>query len=267
MTAPGLGRSGPSLRLGSRPSLRLGSNLGRLGARPAGLGQVEHEDIDGPPGQERAGHCQTFVRGGRLEHDQPLQPDSPSHRLDRIQAPGKVHPGGDRTTGLGLGHEAQGERGPAARRIAAQGDRGIAWNSARADDRIEFGEAGPDHPIRIDRLGRLGWAARERLGNQLGGDRERADDPRSCRSPARPEGCESGRDVRGKARHGQSMIEQMFCIVKVESVPAGVAERPRACPVRWCTGRDKRYESGRIRIWTALAPGHRQSRQSAFIPG
>ena len=202
--------------------------------------QIDDEDIDGSAGQKRAGHRNSFVRRSGLEDDEPLEPDPAGDGLDRIEAAGKIDPGGNRTAGLGLGHQPQGQGGLPARGLAAQGNGGIARHATWSDDRIEGGEPGPDHPIRVGRPTlRPGQAAGQRLGQpgqcrvqvEFGGDRERADDPRSCRSPARPKGCESGRNVRGKARHGPQMIEQMFCFVKgqrpcldhVTSLPA----RPR----------------------------------------
>jgi hypothetical protein len=142
-----------------------------------------------------------------LEDDEPFQPDPASHGLDRIEAPGKIHPGGDGSTGLRLGHQPEGHGGLAARGCSGQRNRCIAGHATRPEDGIEGGEARPDHPIRV---------GRPRFRLEFGDDRERSDDPRSCRTPARPEGRESGRDVRGEARHGSSIIEQMFCIVNAE---------------------------------------------------
>ena len=175
-------RLGPGLRA----SPWSGPGPGRRSDR---LGQVDHEDVDGSPGKERSGHRDPLLRRSRLEDNEPLQANTPGDGLDRVQASGKVHPGGNRTRRLGLGDEPQGKGGPAARRITAQGNRRIARHPTRAEDCIERSEAGPDHPVRIDRLGQ---AARKRLDVQLRGDRERTDHPRSCRSPARPEGCKSG---------------------------------------------------------------------------
>lgn len=182
MAISGPARLGPGLE----SSLWSGSGLRRRSDR---LGQVDHEDVDGSPDKERSGHRDPLLRRSRLEDNEPLQANAPGHGLDRVQASGKVHPGSNRTRSLGLGDKPQGEGGPAARRIAAQGDRRIAGHPTRPEDCIERSEAGPDHPVRIDRLRQ---AARERLDLQLRGDRERTDHPRSCRSPARPEGCKSG---------------------------------------------------------------------------
>jgi len=79
-----------------------GSNLVR---------QVDDQDVHGSSGQQRAGHRDAFIGRCRLEDDEPLEPHPAGNCLDRIEAAGKVHPGGDRTTGLGLGHQPQGQGG------------------------------------------------------------------------------------------------------------------------------------------------------------
>ena len=206
MAAPGF--LGPGAWSGIRP----GSGSGSRSPRSKALGQVDHEDVDRPPGEERAGHRKSLVRRARFEHDEPLQVHPPGHGLDRVQAPGKVHPGSDRAAGLGRRHELEGQGRPAARGIATQGDRRITGDATRPEDRVEGGETRPDHPVGI---GRLGLAARERLGLRLGCHGEGSDHPRSGRSPAHSKGRKSGRDVQREARHGLTMIEQMFCIVKV----------------------------------------------------
>ncbi len=207
---------------------------GRGAAGPSVVRQVDDEDIHRPTREERPGHRDPFIRRRGLHDDEPFQTDPPGHRLDRIQAPRKVHPGGNRAASLGLGNEPQCQGRPAARGFSAQRDRRIAGHPTRPEDRIQGGKAGPDHPVRASRpLPRSRQAAREgirqpgecRVRVRFRGNGERADHPRSCRSPTRPKGCESSRDVRGKARHGQMIIEQMFCIVKIINLLA-----PRATP-------------------------------------
>jgi hypothetical protein len=77
----------------------------RKAAGPSVLRQVDNKDVDRPAREERPGHRDAFVRRRGLEDDEPLQPDSPGHRLNWIQAPGKIHPGGNRAPGLGLCNE------------------------------------------------------------------------------------------------------------------------------------------------------------------
>ncbi len=229
MAAPGF--LGPGAWSGIHP----GSGSGSRNPRSNALGQVDHEDVDRPPGEERAGHRKSLVRRARFEHDEPLQVHAPGHGLDRVQAPGKVHPGSDRAAGLGRRHELEGQGRPAARGIAAQGDRRITGDATRPEDRVEGGETRPDHPVGV---GRLGPATRERLGLRLGCHGEGSDHPRSGRSPARPKGCKSGRDVRREARHGPTMIEQMFCIVNVETRLRGGPRPAQTLPQRsWSMSR------------------------------
>ncbi len=81
--------------------------------------QVDDQDIHRSARQQRPGHRDPFVRRFRLQDDEPFQPDPAGNRLDRIETPGKVYPGGNRATGLGLGNQPQGQGRLAARGLPA----------------------------------------------------------------------------------------------------------------------------------------------------
>lgn len=115
-----------------------------LHARIQARWQVDQEEIDRPCREERAGQRETVGQRLGREDDEPLQPDPASDRLDRIERAGKIQPGDDRTGGLGLGGEPQGESGPAARGVPAQGHAGRSGQAAGAEDGVECREAGRD---------------------------------------------------------------------------------------------------------------------------
>ncbi len=163
--------------------------------------QVDEEEVDRSALEERAGHREALVEGRGGEHDEPLGTDAPSDGLDRIERPGDVEPGYDRTVGLGLGRKPE-RKGRLARRVVAPEGEAGAPRHAAGKDRIERREAGPDDVL-ARRSGCWGEVGR-RYGDK------RADDladhlvtpPWSCRTPARLEGGESGRDVRGAGHRG-----------------------------------------------------------------
>jgi hypothetical protein len=136
---------------GCEPAEAVGDASGALEARR----EVDDEEIDGPAGEQRAGHRETLLGIGRGQDDEPLEPDAPGDRLDRVEGLGEIEPGHDRAGRLGLRDEPQGERRPPAREVASQRQAEPARQAARSEDRIEVGEAGREDPRRI-RLWRIG---------------------------------------------------------------------------------------------------------------
>ena len=177
------------------------------------LREVDHQQVDRPSGQQRAGDRDPLVDVGGRHDDEPLGPDAPGHRLDRVEGLGEVQPGDDRARGLGLRGEAEREGRPAARQVAPEGHAHASRQAAGPEDPIQRREAGREDPRRIggraqpdSDLGRL-VRRLERHG------RERADDLAesrgSGRAPPRPEGRQGRRHVRGKRCHGP-IIEHLF---------------------------------------------------------
>ena len=194
---------------GESPPVRPTAGSSARRARSIGR-QVDDEEIDRTPGDQRSGHRQGLLQGGRLEDDQPLEPHAPGDRLDRVEAAGEIQVGDDRAGRLGLGREPQGEGGLAARGCASDRERGRAGDPARAEDRIQRREPGPDDPIvvrgsarrlvRILREGDRGQCADDRPGAA----ESHSPDPWRGLPPARPEGRQGRRHVRGKGRHRTS---------------------------------------------------------------
>ena len=190
------------------------SGLGRGRADIRSRREVDHEDIDRTAGEEHPRDREALVEGLGGQDDEPVEADAAGRGLDRVKRPGKIEPGDDRTIGLGLGNEPEGEGRGAGARGAAQGHAGGARQPARPDDRVEGREAGPDDPL--DAGSRL---ARRRRGGpvidagRLGRERrrgQRSDDPRSCRAPSRLEGRQSSRHVRGETGHRTARLEHLF---------------------------------------------------------
>ena len=189
-------------------------DLRRGRARVGPRRQVEHEDVDRAAGEEHPGNRQALVERLRGQDDEPVQADTAGGGLDRIERPGEVEPGDDRTVGLGLGDEPQGEGRGAGRGSAAEGHARAAREPARADDRVESREARPDDPLDASsrlargRMSELGWVV-GRLGRKRRGG-QRSDHPRSCGTPPRLERRESSRHVRGEAGHRTVRLEHPF---------------------------------------------------------
>lgn len=172
--------------------------------------QVDDQQVDGPAAEERPRDRKALVEVLRRDDDQPRQADAAGDGLDRVERARDVEPGDDRAGGLGLGGEPERERGLAARAVAAEREAGRAGHAARAEDRIERGEAGRDDALGGGEAGRgprirLVWKRYRREGTE-----DLANGPRSCRTPARLERRESGGDVRGERGHRTTKIEQMF---------------------------------------------------------
>lgn len=228
--------SGPSIRpghpVGSRWALRLrlGSRA-RWGRRVGGardwsrrvhpLGRKIHEqEVHGPSHDERAGHRQGLVQRGRLEDHEPLKADPAGDCLHRVQAPTEIDVRDDRAGRLGFRRQPERERRLPAGGVPPEGERRRARNAARPEDRIKLGESRPDHPIIVERVvADYGPDAREPLEPRLAGKRNRCERPddlthdapgtpdrlpetaRRGRSPARPQGRQGRRNVRGEVRH------------------------------------------------------------------
>jgi hypothetical protein len=199
---PGEGRQPARQPLGHGPDVR------------GALREVEHQQVDRPAGQERTGDGDPLVEVARRHDDEPFGPDAAGDRLDRVERAREIQPGDDRPGPLGLGHEPERQRGPAARRLAPQRDAHAARQAARPEDRIKGGEAGGVDTSRI-------WLARsavlrlvvrdcQRHGRERPLDRTEpiresadglAESRGSGRTPPRPEGRERRRHVGRECRH------------------------------------------------------------------
>lgn len=192
---------------------------GATNARVEARRQVHEQQVHRPRREERTGQGEAVGQRLGREDDEPLQPDAAGDRLDRIERPGEVQPGDDGTCDLGLCGEPQGEGGPAARRVAAEGHARRSRQAARSQDGIECRKPGRDDLAcghgrgchgRGRGHGRRREQARDRSRNRslFGGQRyrrqrsERLPEPaRRGRSPASLEGRERGRHVGGRGGH------------------------------------------------------------------
>ena len=184
----------------------------------ASAGQVQDEQVDRTPGQQRATDGQPFVERLRGDDHQPLEPDAAGDGFDRVEAPGEVDPGHDGAARLGFRSEPVSECGPAARAIAPEGDARRARQATGSQDGVERREAGPDDPL-VGVRSRLGpWCRsgqwRRSRGRRQGRHGRQGQgaigDPRSCRSPASLEARHGCRHVRGEGRHRIPKIEHLF---------------------------------------------------------
>jgi hypothetical protein len=122
------------------------------------VGQVDDEQVDGPGGEERAGHRERLLEVHGHQHDEPLGPNPATHRLDGVERLGEVEPCDDRARCLGLRGNPKRKRRPARARLPPQRDRRGARQAARPEDGVERGEPGRDDPsVRV-----LGGTARAR---------------------------------------------------------------------------------------------------------
>ncbi len=243
----------------SRPS-RSAIRAGRSAARQPATGQVEDEEVDRAPGEQRATDRQALVERLRGDDHEPFEPDAPGDGLDRVEAARQVEPGHDRAGRLGLGGEPEDERGPAARAVAADRDAGRPRQAAGSQDRVERGKAGRDDAIvRARRVGRDRGGCRCRLGRQgqravrspSPRSRRSRGDLRSCRSPASLEARHGCRHVRGEGRHRTLKIEHLFDGIKARrctTVVTGSSRRPPTLaplPCSRCRTRPRRSPSDR----------------------
>lgn len=113
-------------------------------ARVQSRRQVDDEQVHRPGREESAGQGQAVGQRPGGEDHQPLQPDPTGDRLDRVERSGEIQPGHDRARGLGLRGESQGEGGPAAGGVAAQGHACGSGQAAGPEDGIEGREPGRD---------------------------------------------------------------------------------------------------------------------------
>ena len=121
--------------------------------RIAALRQVQHQDVHGPRGQERARHLERVVQRRRRQDHQPLRRDAAGHGLHRIKRAGEVQPGDDRPAGLSRRRDPQRQRGLARRHVPAKRHRGRARQAAGAEDGVQRREPrGDDAALEV--LGR-----------------------------------------------------------------------------------------------------------------
>jgi hypothetical protein len=185
-------------------SMEAVGDLGRsIDGRQPTAGQVEDEQVDRAAGEQAPGDRQALVERGRRDDDQPFEPNTAGDGLDRVEAAREIQPGHDRALRLGFRGDPEGERRPAARAVTADRDAGRPGQAAGPQDRVERRETGPD-----DALVGAGRHLRNVVG--LGRDRQRADDSRSCRSPASPQARDGGVHIGARGRHRTSRLEHLF---------------------------------------------------------
>ena len=170
-------------------------DLGRpVRLRQSTAGQVEDEHVDRPTRQQAAGDREPLVQAGRGDDDEPFEPDAAGDGLDRVEAARQVEPGHDRALRLGLRGDPQGERRPAAGAVAADRDAGRLREAARAEDRVERGEAGVDDPVVVE----AGLVPRLLVGASAG---ERRDAPAPRRPAELPHPSEPGGPRQRRPHH------------------------------------------------------------------
>ena len=154
-------------------------DAGRLvGPGQSTAGQVEDEHVDRAARQQAARDREPLVQAGRGDDHEPLEPDTAGDGLDRVEAARQVEPGHDRTLGLGLRRDPEGEGGPAAGAVAADRDAGRLGEAAGTEDGVQCGEAGVDDAVVVSpRL--VAWLF---VGEWRDG--QGSDDPRSLRLPS-----------------------------------------------------------------------------------
>ncbi len=169
--------------------------------------QVDDEEVHRPAGQERAGHRQPLIGVLRRQHHEPRGLDAAGHGLHRIEGLGEVQPGNDRAARLGLRREPEGDRGPAAREVAAEREAHPPGQPARPEDGIERRKTSGVDPRRV---GHVGLRGQLRQVCHCQRAHYLARGARRGRSPARSKGREGCRHVRGKGRHQVVSIEHLF---------------------------------------------------------
>lgn len=240
--------------------------VGEAGHARAGIRarwQVDDEEVDGPAGQQRPGDRQALVERRRGQDHQPVEADPAGGGLDRVEGPGNVQPGDDRSAGLGLCRQPEGQRRLAGRGVPPQPHARAARQAAGTENRIEGREAGPDDPLGGDG-GRGGGGGKRWSLTREGGRGERPDDPRSCRAPACLEGRHGSRYVGGERRHaGQYRTD----VLLVKWARRG-RERPPGGGIR--AGRRRggrsRFRPGRATGSTAAARPRRRRRRRLRPP-
>lgn len=119
-------------------------------SQPA-TGQIQDEQVHRPTGEQAPGDREPLVQAGRGDDDEPFETDPTRHGFDGVEGPRQVQPGHDRAASLGLCGGPQGQGGPAAGAIAADGDAGRGREAARAQDRVERREPRSDDPVAGER--------------------------------------------------------------------------------------------------------------------
>ena len=137
----------------SQPAESIGDPGGLVRGSKTAAGQVQDQQVHRAPGQQRATDGQAFIERLRRDDHEPLEVDPAGNGLDRVEAPRQVEPCDDRALRLRLGREAEDERGPAARPVAADRDAGRPGQAAGTEDRVERGEPGVDDPVVSGRAG------------------------------------------------------------------------------------------------------------------
>jgi hypothetical protein len=199
--------------------------------------EVQQQQVDGSILEEHRRHGQRLFQRIRRQNDQPVELDAPSHSFDRVQTAGQVQVRHDPAGGLGLSYRLQRKRRLATGPIAMEGGGRGERQTAQSKDLIQGAKAGGYRPIRSGR-GTIRYArsvrrarhvrharqilrlvARPRcycecphdLGSPKLGSVGASNAPaRSCPTQTVPEGRQSGLDVRGRGRHGTSIIEHLF---------------------------------------------------------
>ena len=190
------------------PVEAIGDAGGRVRPGEPAARQVEDEQVHGPSGEQRPGDRQPLVETRRRDHDEPLEPDSAGDRLDRIEAARQVEPGDDGATGLGLRGRPESERRPAARAVAADRDARRCRKAAGTEDRVERHEPRADDPLARERRARRPRLVDLRDGRRREG--QRAEDPRSCRTPSSLEARHGGCHISSGRRHRTPRLEHPF---------------------------------------------------------
>jgi hypothetical protein len=130
-----------------QPAEPVGDVGGLVRGRQPATGQIEDEQVDRAPGQQRATDGQALVERLGGDDHQPVEPDTAGDRLDRVEAARQVEPGHDRAGVLSLGGQPVDERRPAARAVAAYRDARVPRQAARSQDGVECREPGVDDPV------------------------------------------------------------------------------------------------------------------------
>ncbi len=132
------------------------------------LGQVQHQQVHRPGGEQRARQRQRLLEVLRHKDHQPLWADAARHRLHGVERPGEVEPGHDGPGGLGLRRHPEGERRPSRAGAPAEHHSGRARQPARPEHGVQRGEARGDHPAVLV-CGDARSCGRERVGGRDGG--------------------------------------------------------------------------------------------------
>jgi hypothetical protein len=126
------------------------------------LRQIHHQHVHGSGGEQRGRQGQGFLEVCRGEHHEPLQENATGHRLDRVEGPGEIQPGDDRTRRLRLGDRAQRHGGLARRGIAPESDCARAREPTGSEQGVQRSKPGGHDPAIRDRGAIVGTGGLER---------------------------------------------------------------------------------------------------------